>query len=135
MELHDIRPLLRLLSLCTMLLRCSHGCVSFVSLFPGIHCLKVTQLIFPLMEEQLFPVLAAKLNSKIGSSGSCIFPARERPSMSAATSMVEARCIARALAPWRGLCSLAVMMSLVMMCFLLLGQTTPDDPGSAVTKP
>ena len=27
----------------------------------------------------------------------------------------EARCIARALAPWRGLCSLAVMMSLVRM--------------------
>lgn len=55
--------------------------------------------------------------------------------MSAATSMVEARCIARALAPWRGLCSLAVMMSLVTMCFLFLGQTTPDSPGSAVTKP
>lgn len=55
----ELQPLLRLLSLCTMLLRCSHGCVSFVSLFPGIHCLKVTQLIFPLMEEQLFPVLAA----------------------------------------------------------------------------
>ena len=42
-------------------------------------------------------------------------PARDRPSMSPATSMVEARCIARALAPWRGLCSLAVMMSLVRM--------------------
>lgn len=62
-------------------------------------------------------------------------PARERPSMSAATSTVEARCIARALVPWRGLCSLAVMMSLVTMCFLFLGQTTPDSPGRAVIKP
>lgn len=47
--------------------------------------------------------------------------------MSAATSMVEARCIARALAPWRGLCSLAVMMSLVRVCFLFLGHTSPDS--------
>lgn len=48
--------------------------------------------------------------------------------MSAATSMVEARCIARALAPWRGLCSLAVMLSLVRVCFLFLGRTSPDSP-------
>lgn len=65
----------------------------------------------------------------------CHSPLRERPSMSAATSMVEARCMARALAPWRGLCSLAVMMSLVRMCFLFLGQTTPDAPESGVVRP
>lgn len=63
--------------------------------------------------------------TSVGVAGS---PARERPTMSAATSMVEARCIARALAPWRGLCSLAVMMSLVRVCFLVLGCTSPDSP-------
>lgn len=63
--------------------------------------------------------------TSVGVGGS---PAKERPTMSAATSMVDARCIARALAPWRGLCSLAVMMSLVRVCFLFLGHTSPDFP-------
>lgn len=52
--------------------------------------------------------------------------------MLAATSMVEAHCIAQALAPWRSLCSLAVIGEDVL---LVLGQNMPDSWGNAVIKP